>query len=104
MQQSQQSMGISDVFKPASEEKEADQENFSSLNGPYVYEKGTLKQEITQVEIKRESNELAEIRMDNEYYQIEVIFEVAMSMHNYERGNLYLQSDFSSYKHSVKPL
>jgi len=42
--------------------------------------------------------------MDNEYYQVEVVFEVAMTVHNYERGNLYVQSEFHSYKQSVKPL
>ena len=30
------------------------------------------------------------VRMDGEYYEIDVVFEVAMSMQNYERGNLYL--------------
>ena len=43
------------------------------------------------------------IRMDNEYYQIEVEFDVSMSQHNYERGNLYVQSKFNSYKQGVKP-
>lgn len=42
--------------------------------------------------------------MDGEYYQIDVVFDVAMSMHNYERGNLYLQSEFKSYKQGIKPL
>ena len=36
--------------------------------------------------------------MDDEVYQIEVTFEVAMTKQNYERGNIYLQSDFTSYK------
>lgn len=42
--------------------------------------------------------------MDGEYYQIEVVFEVAMSPQNFERGNLYLQSEFHSYKQGVKSL
>ena len=42
--------------------------------------------------------------MDGEYYKIEAIFEVAMTMHNYERGNLYMQSEFRSYKNGIKPL
>ena len=42
--------------------------------------------------------------MDSEYYQIEVEFEVAMTLHNFERGNLYLQSKFKSYKKGSKPL
>ena len=39
--------------------------------------------------------------MDSEYYQIEIVFEVAMTKHNYERGNLYTQSEFKSYKQGV---
>ena len=42
--------------------------------------------------------------MDNEYYKIEVVFDVAMTVQNYERGNLYLQAEFNSYKQGVKPL
>ena len=30
------------------------------------------------------------VRMDGEFYEIDVIFDVAMNMQNYERGNLYL--------------
>ena len=40
-----------------------------------------------------------QVRMDNEFYSIEVVFEVAMTLHNYERGNLYMQAEFHSYKH-----
>ena len=36
--------------------------------------------------------------MDNEFYKIEVVFDVAMTIQNYERGNLYLQTEFNSYK------
>jgi hypothetical protein len=42
--------------------------------------------------------------MDDEFYQIEVSFDVAMTAHNYERGNLYLQSEFLSFRKGVKPL
>lgn len=42
--------------------------------------------------------------MDNEYYQIEAVFEVAMTEHNYERGNLYMQTEFHSYKQSMPKL
>lgn len=42
--------------------------------------------------------------MDDEYYQIEVEFEVATTMHNYERGNLYIQSELKSYKQGVPSL
>ena len=39
--------------------------------------------------------------MDSEYYQIDIEFEIAVTMHNYERGNLYVQSEFASYKQGV---
>ena len=42
--------------------------------------------------------------MDSEYYQIDIEFEIAVTMHNYERGNLYVQSEFASYKQGVQPL
>ena len=42
--------------------------------------------------------------MDSEFYQIDVIFDVAMTQHNYERGNLYIQSEFKSYRKGMKPL
>jgi len=61
---------------------------------------------MVQIVEKKESshNEHSGIRMDSEYYQLEVVFEVAMTMHNFERGNLYLQSDFNSYKQGMKSL
>ena len=42
--------------------------------------------------------------MDNEYYQIEAVFDVAMTIHNFERGNLYIQSELISYKQGVPTL
>jgi len=45
-----------------------------------------------------------ELRMDSEYYQIDVTFDVATTAHNLERGNLYIQSEFSSFKKGVKPI
>ena len=42
--------------------------------------------------------------MDQEYYQLEVVFEVAASSHNFERGNIFIQSKFESYKKGMKPL
>ena len=44
------------------------------------------------------------VRMDGETYRIEVVFDVAMSMHNYERGNLFVQSEFKSYRQGVPPM
>ena len=48
--------------------------------------------------------EVGLIRMDDEYYAIEIVFEVAMTMHNFERGNIYVQSQFNSYRKGLKPL
>ena len=42
--------------------------------------------------------------MDTEYYSIEVEFEVAVTMHNFERGNLYMESKLKSYKQGVRSL
>ena len=42
--------------------------------------------------------------MDDEYYAIEIVFEVASTKHNFERGNIYVQSQFNSYRKSQKPL
>ena len=36
--------------------------------------------------------------MDQETYQIELIFEVAQTSHNFARGNLFVQSEFKSFK------
>ena len=36
--------------------------------------------------------------MNSETYDIKVVFEVAASSHNFNRGNLYLQAQFNSYK------
>lgn len=44
---------------------------------------------------KFESNE---IKMENEFYQIEVIIEAAETEHNFDKGNIYLQSQFNSFK------
>ena len=75
-------------------------EDFSSLNGPYTYEKGQLHQQNVPAEtnVKTTDEHSQYIRMDGEFYEVDVVFDVAMSMQNYERGNLYLQSEFHSYK------
>ena len=82
-------------------------ENFQSSNGPYTYENGSLKQPNTQLihdVSKQEDPEQGKIRMDQEYYQLEVVFEVAATSHNFERGNIFVQSKFESYKKGMKPL
>ena len=82
-------------------------DNFQSSNGPYTYEKGNLRQpssEIIYDVSKAEDPEQGKIRMDQEYYQLEVVFEVAASSHNFERGNIFVQSKFESYKKGMKPL
>ena len=85
-----------------------EQATFSSLNGPYYYENGSLRQSQPPKPESRKVKTVDEmsqsVRMDSEYYSIEVVFEVAMTRHNYERGNLYLQSEFHSYKQGVQNL
>ena len=55
-------------------------------------------------ESKSEDPEVGQIRMDQEYYAIEIVFEVAITSHNFERGNVFVQSQFNSYKKGLKPL
>ena len=43
-------------------------------------------------ESKSEDPEVGQIRMDQEYYAIEIVFEVAITSHNFERGNVFVQS------------
>lgn len=72
----------------------------NSNGGPYIYDHGKLKQSA-DIEQELKDHEMdchSNIRMDNHHYEIEVIFEVAATAHNYERGNLYLQSQFNSFK------
>ena len=56
---------------------------FSSSGGPYIYEHGKLKQKSDDHELKETLSQIHEkIRMDNEHYAIELIFEVATGHHN----------------------
>ena len=55
-------------------------------------------------ESKSADPEMSQIRMDQEYYSIEVVFEIAITSHNFERGNVFVQSQFNSYKKGLKPL
>lgn len=36
--------------------------------------------------------------MENEWYEIDLLIEVAETSHNFGQGNLYVQSKFNSYK------
>lgn len=56
------------------------------------------------MEAKSDDPELGLIRMDDEYYAIDIVFEVAMTMYNFERGNIFIQSQFNSFKKGLKPL
>lgn len=31
-----------------------------------------------------------DIKMDNEFYELEIVFEIAETAHNYQRGNIYI--------------
>ena len=77
--------------EPETEHHDHEDSYFSSNGGPYIYEHGSLKQK-TDVDPKIKEARLhhENIRMDNEHYEIELIFEVAANNHNYERGNIYL--------------
>jgi hypothetical protein len=81
-------------------------EFFNSNGGPYIYDHGTLKQSQDREKELREHemHEHQKIRMDKHHYEIEVVFEVAATVHNYERGNLYLQAQFNSFKQSHERL
>jgi hypothetical protein len=66
--------------------------------GAFVYQNNVLSHVYSE---QYNANDSAkDIRMDREYYQIEVLFQVADTEHNYEGGNLYLQSVFNSTKKS----
>lgn len=84
------------------------QNSFQSTNGPYTYEKGDLRQPQGEkkmvAEVETQDPEVGLIRMDDEYYAIEIVFEVAMTQHNFERGNIFVQSQFNSYRKGLKPL
>ena len=70
------------------------QNSFQSTAGPYIYEKGDLRQPQGESKVITEKEtqdpEIGLIRMDDEYYAIEIVFEVAMTEHNFERGNIYV--------------
>ena len=51
-----------------------------------------------------EDPEQGRIRLDDEFYSIELVFEVASTAHNYERGNIFVQSQFNSYRKGMQPL
>ena len=107
---------LTELWKPKNTDSGAESEEtlieeedlYYSRDMPYTYEKGSLsqqKQEQQEPKTKKRSvNEVVPIRMDEEYYAIDVIFEVAVTKHNFERGNLFIQSEFSSFRKGVKPI
>jgi hypothetical protein len=40
------------------------------------------------MEVPKEKND---IKMEKEFYELEIVFEVAETDHNYNRGNIYVQ-------------
>ena len=42
--------------------------------------------------------------MENEFYAISVEIEVAETKHNYDKGNIYLQSQFNSFKRNQQSI
>jgi len=42
--------------------------------------------------------------MDDEHYELSIVFDVATTHHNYARGNLYLQAVFNSYRQGQEKL
>lgn len=50
------------------------------------------------------SNDITNLRLDDESYAIEVVMEVAETNHNFLAGNIYLQAKFNSFKPNKQPL
>ena len=76
---------------------ETDQKNyhqhvefFDSDAGPFIYDNGKLRQSVDHEphEVQKHHNEF--VRMDDEHYEVSIVFDVATTHHNYARGNLYL--------------
>lgn len=72
-------------------------------SGAYIYEKGEIKQEL-KPQVVDLSQTGAEIKMENEFYSIQVVLEVSESVHNFERGNIYLQTQFNSFKRTQQSI
>ena len=72
------------------------QRHSSSDTGPFVFEDGTLKAEEFQHETIEEVDS-DRLIMEKEAYNLKIIFEVAETQHNFERGNIYVQAQLNSY-------
>ena len=75
---------------------DAIQGKIPDTEGPYVYENKELRHVYSAVTLPKDPE--LQIRMEDEYYSIEVVFEVSDTEHNYEKGNLYIQCQFNSFK------
>lgn len=62
----------------------------ASDTGPYVYENGHLSIVNDQHEEHLDATELEHLYMNNEFYSVKLVFEVAETSHNFERGNIYI--------------
>lgn len=65
-------------------------------SGSFTYEKGEIKQEMRPVAMDV-SHQGHEIKMEEDFYSISVVFDVIESAHNFNMGNLYLQTQFNSF-------
>jgi hypothetical protein len=63
-------------------------------SGAYIYENKELKH-VYGMSVPTDGND---IKMDNEFYELEIVFDIAETAHNYQRGNIYIQCQFNSYK------
>lgn len=55
-------------------------------SGAYIYENKELKH-VYGMSVPTDGNE---IKMDNEFYELEIVFDIAETAHNYQRGNIYI--------------
>lgn len=101
-------MFIDNFGEKASKNKQVDNESekfadfmMNSGNaGPFIFEDGKL----TRTHDKKDVEDIKHVlKMDSEIYSIKIVFDVAESQHNFERGNLFLMAQFNSYKQSEEP-
>jgi hypothetical protein len=65
-------------------------------SGSFTYEKGEIRQEMKPVAVDV-SHSGYEIKMEEDFYSISVVLDVIESAHNFNIGNLYLQTQFNSF-------
>lgn len=71
---------------------------FDSDAGPFIYDHGKLRQSVDHEPHETKKHHSEFVRMDDEHYEVSIVFDVATTHHNYARGNLYLQAVFNSYR------